>query len=409
MDQKLEFVMKAAVCSNFRELCQEYGISPKTGYKWKARFLQNGLAGMEELSRRPHAHAKELPEKVVCEIINLKQAHPNWGPRKIRALYERKHRGKVPSESSFKRILEAAGLTKPRKRRRAKQSGRLATGRKASACNDVWTVDFKGWWNDPQGLKVEPLTVRDEYSKMILELRKVANSRTETIQSYFERLFENHGLPSAIRSDNGPPFASSNGLLGLSRLSAWWLALGIDLERGRPGCPQDNGAHERMHLDISRELETNTRGWDQEAFDVWRNEFNTVRPHEMLGMATPAEYYKPSDRLYEGTPDDLDYGRLETRRIKSRIGTISYQGEPIMISTSLAGWSVGLAPQDDGLLEVWFANLLLGHLDPKTSSFRASDTAVPGAATAASPASATLRRPKQRRNPKQPVQTSAKV
>lgn len=392
----MEFAIKSATCNNFLELCKEYGISRKTGYKWKARFVQNGLAGMEDQSRRPRRHASEIPEKVVCEIVNLKQAHPNWGPRKIRALYERKHPGKVPSESSFKRILEAAGLTKPRKRRRAKQSGRLATGRKASACNEIWTVDFKGWWNNPQGLKVEPLTVRDEYSRMILELRKVENSRTETIRSYFEQLFENHGLPHAIRSDNGPPFASSNGLLGLSRLSAWWLALGIDLERGRPGCPQDNGAHERMHLDISRELQTGTRGWDQEAFDVWRNEFNTVRPHEMLGMDTPAEHYEPSTRHYEGTPDDLDYGCKETRRIKPRVGTISYQGEPIMISTSLVGWSVGLAPEKDGLIEVWFANLLLGHLDPKTSSFKASDTAASGATADPSAASATLRQRKDR-------------
>lgn len=409
MDQKIEFVMKAAVCSNFRELCQEYGISTKTGYKWKARFVQNGVAGMEDQSRRPHAHSKELSEAVVCEIVNLKQAHPNWGPRKIRALYERKHPGKVPSESSFKRILEAAGLTKPRKRRRAKQSGRLAAGRKASACNEVWTVDFKGWWNDPEGSKIEPLTVRDEYSKMILELRKVENSRTETIRSYFEHLFEKHGLPSAIRSDNGPPFASSNGLLGLSRLSAWWLALGIDLERGRPGCPQDNGAHERMHLDISRELEVKRLGRDQEAFDVWRHEFNTVRPHEILGMATPAELYQPSDRLYEGTPDDLDYGTMETRRIKPRNGTICYHGESIMISTALVGWSVGLAPLQNGLLEVWFASLLLGHLDPKTSSFRASDALAPGAATDPSAASATLQRPKDRRQTQEPVQTPPKV
>jgi transposase InsO family protein len=401
--------MKAAVCSNFRELCQDYGISTKTGYKWKARFVQNGLAGMEDQSRRPHTHAKELSEAVVCEIVNLKQAHPNWGPRKIRALYERKHPGKAPSESSFKRILEAAGLTKPRKRRRAKQSGRLATGRKASACNEVWTVDFKGWWNDPEGSKVEPLTVRDEYSKMILELRKVANSRTETIRSYFEQLFEKHGLPSAIRSDNGPPFASSNGLLGLSRLSAWWLALGIDLERGRPGCPQDNGAHERMHLDISRELEVNRLGRDQEAFDVWRHEFNTVRPHEILGMATPAELYEPSGRSYEGTPEDLDYGTMETRRIKPRSGTICYQGEPIMISTALVGWSVGLASQNNGLLEVWFADLLLGHLDPATSSFKPSDALPPCATTAPSAASATLRRPKERRKPQQPVQTPEKL
>jgi transposase len=145
MDQRIEFAMRALNCGNFGELCREYGISRKTGYKWRDRFVAKGLAGMEEESRRPRGHAKELPEAVVCEIAKLKQAHLGWGPRKIRELYHRKHRGEAPSESSFKRVLERAGRTKARKVRRAKESGRLATGRKAKAPNEVWTVDFKGW------------------------------------------------------------------------------------------------------------------------------------------------------------------------------------------------------------------------------------------------------------------------
>ena len=308
MDQRIEFAMRAINCSNFRDLCREYGISAKTGYKWRERFLEKGMAGMEELSRRPHSHSKELSESVVCDIVGLKWAHPHWGPRKIRELYRRKHPGDLPSESSFKRVLERAGLTRPRKRRRAREGGRLATGRQAQAPNEVWTVDFKGWWKDREGLRVEPLTVRDEYSRMLLEMRVVANARTETIRACFERLFEKHGLPGAIRSDNGPPFASNNGLLGLSRLSVWWLALGIDLERSRPGCPQDNPAHERMHLDISKELQAGKIGRDQEAFDLWRKEYNTERPHESIAMAFPAEIYQPSPRKFEGTPEELDYG-----------------------------------------------------------------------------------------------------
>lgn len=396
MDQRIEFAMKALSCGNFGELCRQYGISRKTGYKWRERFVERGLGGLEEESRRPHGHSEALEESVVCRIIRLKQAHPHWGPRKIRELYGRKHKLGTPSESSFKRVLERAGLTRVRKRRRAKEGGRLATGRRAGAPNEVWTVDFKGWWMGGDGGRVDPLTVRDEYSRMILEIKAVNNARTETIRACFEALFGRHGLPGAIRSDNGTPFASYQGLLGLSRLSAWWLALGIDLERGRPGCPQDNGAHERMHLDIRRELQAGRIGRDQEAFDLWRMEYNTERPHEAIGMAFPMEMYRPSERVYEGTPEELDYGAMETRRVHPRAGTIQYQGELIMLSTALGGWNVGLAPQESGSVEVWFASLLLGHIDPETSSFSSIRIPPGRMPTGSLVDSATLHRPKSR-------------
>ena len=364
--------MKALVHPNFRELCREYGISAKTGYKWRERFLAQGLAGLSDLSRRPQGHADELGEAVVCEMVRLKQAHPHWGPRKIHALYQRKHGGEVPSESSFKRVLARAGLTVPRRVRRSTETGRLGQGRKATAPNEVWTVDFKGWWKDLEGLRVEPLTVRDEHSRMLLEMRALENCKTATLRSCFERLFERYGLPGAIRSDNGAPFASACGLHGLSRLSAWWLVLGIDLERGRPGCPQDNGAHERMHLDIRRELEGGRAGRDQAAFDLWREEYNTERPHEALAMRVPAEVYQRSTRGYEGTPTEIDYGGMETRNVTAQTGTICYRQERIRITCAIGGWAVGLNPQATGLVEVWFAKLLLGHIDPKSASFKAA-------------------------------------
>ena len=371
MDQRTEFVMKSMRTINFRELCREYGISAKTGYKWKQRFLEQGLGAMEDESRRPHGHASELTEAVVCKIVQLKTGHPHWGARKIRDLYERKMGGEVPSESSFKRVLERAGLTEPRKKRRKRDSNdRLTTGRKAQSPNEVWTVDFKGWWKDREGLRVEPLTVRDEYSRMLLDMRVLENSRTESVRACFERLFERHGLPEAIRSDNGPPFASVQGLLGLSRLSTWWLALGISLERSRPGCPQDNGAHERMHRDIRRELQSARIGRDQEAFDLWRNEYNHERPHEGLEMKRPSEVYLNSKRQWTGRPDDIDYGNVATRKV-NKLGIIRFGGESIMLSTTLAGWSVGLNPEPEGLIEVWFAELLIGHIDPEKSSFQA--------------------------------------
>jgi len=358
----MEFVLKALVHPNFRELCREYGISAKTGYKWRERFIAQGLGGLHDLSRRPHGHGAELGEAVVCEMVRLKQAHPHWGPRKIQALYQRRHGGPAPSESSFKRVLERAGLTLSRRVRRTIETGRLSQGHKASAPNEVWSVDFKGWWRDREGLRVEPLTVRDEHSRMVLELRALVNCQTATVRACFERLFTQYGLPGVIRSDNGAPFASTLGLHGLTRLSAWWLVLGIDLERGRPGCPQDNGAHERMHLDIRRELEGGRIGRDQAAFDLWRKEYNTERPHEALGMRVPAEVYQPSARVYAGTPTEIDYGGMTTRKVQEATGQIGYCQEKIMITTAIGGWTVGLSPQANGLVEVWFSRMLLGRL-----------------------------------------------
>lgn len=365
MNQKKEFVLRALRTNNFRELCQEYGISAKTGYKWRERFYERGIEGLEELSRRPLGHTRELNERVVCEIVRLKQAHPKWGPRKLRDIYGRVH-DKVPSESSFKRVLARAGLVEERRLKRRSEAGRIYSGRKASVANEIWTVDFKGWWYGASGRRCEPLTVRDECTRYVLELRAVADASMRTIRPCFERLFELNGLPQAIRSDNGVPFASHAGVLGLSALSAWWVALGIDLERSRPGCPQDNGGHERLHLDIQREL----RGEEQQAgFDEWRRTFNEQRPHEALGMKRPAELYEASKRKYEGTPHDLSYPGMEFRRVLAT-GDICYQNQRVFISSALSGWSVGLEFCGEGKYNVYFAQLLLGQMDQTMASFR---------------------------------------
>jgi putative transposase len=368
MNQRKEFVLKAIHTRNFRQLCQEYGISTKTGYKWRERFYEHGFAGMAELSRRPRRHAKQLAEAVVCQIVRLKHAHPHWGARKLRDIYQRLH-GQAPSESTFKRILEQVGLVEKRRVRRRSQAGRISSGRKASVPNEIWTVDFKGWWHGANGQRCEPLTVRDEFTRYVLELRAVADARAQTVRACFERLFERHGLPEAIRSDNGLPFATCTGVLGLSKLSAWWVALGIDLERGRPGCPQDNAAHERFHWDVQREL----RGQEQQAsFDEWRHTFNQERPHESLDMKRPAELYKPSERKYEGTPQDLAYPKMEPRRVAST-GHIHYGKHSIFISTALSGWSVGLEPCGQGKFNVHFAQLLLGQYDQSSAAFQRSE------------------------------------
>lgn len=371
MNQRTEFVLKSFHTSNFRALCAGFGISPKTGYKWQKRFLKNGPAGLEEWSRRPLSHAKELGEAVVCEIIRLKTKHAFWGPRKLREVYGRTH-AEVPSESSFKRVLDRVGLVEHRRLKRSSQAGRICTGRQAKAPNEVWTVDFKGWWYKGNGERCEPLTVRDEFSRYLLELRAVENARWKTIRGCFEPLFDLHGLPDAIRSDNGPPFASTTGVLGLSRLSAWWVALGIDLERSRPGCPQDNPAHERLHRDVEAEL----RGQQQQAsFEVWRREFNEERPHEALGMKRPAQVYTPSTRKFAGTPEDLSYPNMEARRVQ-QTGHIHHGKDSVFISSALAGWSVGLEACAAGKFNVHFARLLLGQYDKSTASFTRTQDAL---------------------------------
>lgn len=366
MKKRAEFASRAMKTENFRALCREFGISARVGYKWRDRFMAEGLCGLDDQSRRPHCCPGQLREEEICAMVRIKERHRHWGAQKIREVYLRQH-GQAPSESSFKRVLERCGLTEKRKVRPAKQTGRIASGRKASAPNEVWTVDFKGWWHDREG-RCEPLTVRDEYSRYVLELRALPNARGATVQACFERLFGQHGLPEAIRSDNGVPFASPNGLLGLSQLSVWWLALGIDLERSRSGCPQDNGAHERLHRDIARELEGVQHEERQAAFETWRREFNEERPHQALGMRVPADLYLPSVRQWTGTPAQISYVGMATRRVK-KAGAICYQDQRIFISQALAGWDLGLRYRSEQVLEVYFAQLLLGLLETPTAAF----------------------------------------
>ena len=372
MDQRREFAIKALGTLNFRALCQEYGISAKTGYKWRERFLRLGLEGMGEESRRPRRSPKQLSESQVCEMVKLKLAHRYWGPRKIRTLYHRCH-GQAPSESSFKRILEQVGLTQPRRVREGpKEGGRLSSGRQGQSPNEVWTVDFKGWWAWGEGGRCEPLTIRDEFSRYVLELRAMDNARTQSVREAFEQVFERHGLPEAIRSDNGAPFASMQALHGLSRLSAWWVALGIDLERGRPSKPQDNGGHERLHRDVATELESLGQGATPQALELWREEFNRERPHEALGMRCPAELYRDSARRYNRAEVQLSYPGMANRMVDKN-GMLSWKDQKVFLTRSLAGWQVGLQGTQKDQLEVWFGRLLLGHLDPLNASFLRTD------------------------------------
>lgn len=374
MDQRIEFAQEALHTGNFTELCKKYEISRPTGYKWIERYKSSGAEAMVNQSKRPKSSPNQLAEDVVCKLIKLKHAHPNWGPKKIHWLYAKKVKTtEIPSLSSVRRVLKKAGLCKPKRRRKVTTGERIHTGVKAGSPNQVWTVDFKGWWKGKDGTKVEPLTVRDEYSRKILDVRVLKRNNTESVVAAFTLLFEKYGLPEYVRSDNGAPFAASNAILGLSRFSAWLLALGIKLERGRPGCPQDNGAHERMHLDIYRELEIHGIGRDQDAFDIWREEFNSIRPHESLEMQTPDDVYTKSKLKYVGTPEELDYGSVQTR-IVHQTGYITYESHRYTLSSALRGWSVAIKAKCAVYSEVWFSLLLLGHINHDTCAFEPEQT-----------------------------------
>lgn len=375
MDLRIEFVSCALREEQpFAALCREYGISTKTGYKWKERFLANGRAGLVDQSRRPKTAPTLVSEDVCCEIIRLKDKHRKWGPKKIHDLYLRgKHRLPPVSLSTVKRVLGKAGLTEPRRRRHpAKNCGRIANPLVATVPNEVWTVDFKGWWYSTTNERVLPLTVRDACTCFILQLQVVADGRMETVQECFARLFAEYGLPLVIRSDNGAPFACTSAPLGLSRLSAWWVALGISLDRIEKGHPEQNGAHERMHRDIAWEIEGQVDGdlsAQQAALDVWRHEYNQERPHEALGMRRPAELYTKSARRFDPRPVELEYPADYLWRRVTRVGCIKLCNRLIRISEAVSGWQVGLQRTGPDRFNVWFGHLLLGSLHVADEKF----------------------------------------
>lgn len=366
LDQRIEFVIRALMQQeSFLQLCREYGISTKTGYKWKERFLEKGEAGLLDESRRPKTSARTA-EEIVCEIIRIKKQKNRWGPKKIRNLYETVHPGeKIPSLSTLSRILEKSGFVEKKKRRRvAANVERIENRTKAEEPNDLWTVDFKGYWHSQKKERIEPLTIRDEYSKYILSIALLEKGDTSSVKKEFERLFRRHGLPRKIRSDNGPPFASRVSILGLTKLSVWWLSLGIELDRTKPGNPQENGSHERMHRDIALELEGRILG-DIEAhrkrMEQWRIEFNEERPHESLGMKTPSSVYRDSSQRYEEF-DSFQYPEgFRSRQVNNR-GYTNLKGRHVFISNAFNGYNVGVKKVADGW-EVWFERKQIGVVD----------------------------------------------
>ena len=375
MEQKERFIQEMQKQEKpFKHLCAEFGISEKTGYKWKNRFYEQGKKGLYEQSRA-RISQNEIDGDTAAELIRIKNAHLAWGPKKIREIYARTYPQKnVPSLSSVKRILDKAGLVKQRKTRPPSSSdcARLQQQIQAETANDVWSIDFKGWWKS-DGEICEPFTVRDRYSRKILCARLMTSKTSLAVRAVMTELFRTYGLPKVIHSDNGSPFAAPNGLLNLTNLSAWWITLGILPDRSLKGHPEQNGSLERFHKDISEEIQGKIPGGiqrNQAVLDAWVEEYNSVRPNEAIGMKTPDELYQKSERKYTGDYDELEYPMGFLVRKVTGSGEIILNGIRITIGFALRGWQIGLKPLDDGrTFHVFLADFLLGTLDLDSTCF----------------------------------------
>jgi transposase InsO family protein len=375
MDERLRFVARLLDGEAMSEVCRAFGISRKTGYKIFERYKEHGLEALTDRSRRPVRYANQLPQQIESLIVAAKRDKPHWGARKIRELLVRRLDGdiRVPAKSTIHAVLHRHGLVKVPGRPRHRATGTpLSTG---ATPNDLWCADFKGEFKLGNGRYCFPLTVTDHASRYLLLCEALESTRENLAITAFEQLFQERGLPQAIRSDNGVPFASPNGLFNLSKLSVWWLRLGIAIERIKPGHPQQNGRHERMHLTLKREA-TRPPGMNslqqQARFDDFVQEFNTERPHEALAMKCPAEIYSASSRPYSGLPD-LTYPLHDRDALVTACGRICMHRKRVNISTVLAGQRLGIKEVDDGIWIVSFMHYDLGFIDLEQKTLQPLD------------------------------------
>ena len=365
---RMEFVLIAREPGVTKsEACRQFAISRKTGYKWLRRYETDGLAGLADRSCRPGSSPLRVSGDVVVALVRLRQAHPPWGPKKLRVLLAREGFGQteMPSVATIGRILLRAGLSERKGRgrpRRWEPEGPLS---EAQGPNDVWTVDFKGWWRTGDGKRCEPLGIRDLYSRYILCLRPMVRRRTEEVKKVFEEVFERYGLPDVIRSDNGSPFASLTGPHGLTRLSAWWRTLGIKPDRIEPGHPEQNGSHERMHRDIAGEIEgqpSATLEEEAKRLEHWRVDYNVCRPHEALKMKTPGEVYRWSRRRLAGVKPYAYPCSFDRRRVRQD-GYIRLHGRRVYLSEALGRMEVGLERLDETSWRAWYCDLAICEVE----------------------------------------------
>lgn len=366
MDERMRFVIAASEeDAVMREVCARFGISRTIGYKWLRRYRAAGPVGLADLSRAPHQHGRSRPVELVEAVLALRERYSRWGPRKLRVKLEQLLPDTaLPAASTIGDWLRKRGLTEGRRRRPRcpPYSQPFGTVR---AANDLWGVDFKGWFRTGDGLRCNPLTLSDAFSRYLLRCQAVDRPDYDHVRPVFEAAFCEFGLPRAIRSDNGPPFASA-AVGGLSPLSVWWIKLGVTPERIEPGQPQQNGRHERMHRTLKDDTArppAATACEQQARFDRFRREFNEERPHEALGQETPASLYGASTRPYPCTLREPDYdAETAVRRVRRR-GEIKWGGELVFISEVLAGEPVGLTPTEHGEWRVCFGAVELGFID----------------------------------------------
>ena len=350
---------------SFKAVCQSFGISRRTGYKWWQRYQAAGLEGLTERSHRPQGCPHASDPRWIERVVALRLRHPTWGPRKLRVkLAERHGTEALPAASTLGHQLKQRGLVRPRRRRGYRPVVVRRPLTQADRPNRVWAVDFKGWFRTGDGVRCDPLTVSDLFSRYVLCCEVVGHQSYAAVRPVFERVFRHYGLPEIIRVDNGGPFAST-GAGGLSRLSVWWLTLGVAPEFIAPGHPEQNGVHERMHrtlkADTTRPAAASAPA-QQERFAAWRQEFNHERPHEALQQQVPARHYRLSSRVYgRGTRPFIYPMDYVVRRVRSN-GQIRWQGNKRYVSEALVGQLVGLRQIDNERWEVWFGSRLLGEL-----------------------------------------------
>jgi putative transposase len=343
---------------------RDLGISRKTAYKWLRRFTQGGRRDLKDRSRRPHRVPLQMSRKWIQRIARARRRQKHWGPKKIQTCLLRQY-GQAPATITIARWLQRLQLVTPRRRRPRKACWLPApTLTRSGAPNEVWTADFKGWFRTGKGQRIEPLTVRDLFSRYILTIRLLPDQRWRPTKAVFVQLFKRYGLPRAIRTDNGGPFAST-GPAGLSRLSAWWTALGIRVEFIRPGHPEENGAHEQMHrlLKVETTLPAaHTLQGQQHRTTCWVKKYNWVRPHQALGQEVPASQYRKSPRPWGGRKAALTYPKLWDRRQVRSNGEIKWHSRKRFVGEAFVGHRLGLKPLSPNVHAVYFGHILIGHL-----------------------------------------------
>jgi putative transposase len=367
MDERLRFVARLLDGEKMAVLCREFDISRKTGYKIFNRYRDCGLEGLTDRSRRPYRQANQLPFQIESLIVQLKREHPTWGAPKIRDRIKRRHTDiQPPAISTVHAVLDRHGLVTRRRKRGYRAEGTVLS--RPDQPNDLWCADYKGEFMLADRRYCYPLTISDFATRYLLACDALATTKERYAFTVFERAFKDFGLPLAIRTDNGVPFASPHSLFGLSKLSVWWLRLGIRIERIKPGHPEQNGRHERMHLTLKKEATKPAAKnflQQQARFDTFLECYNHERPHQALNMKYPGELYVTSPRSYRGL-DELRYPFHDRTIMVTQCGRICFEQRKINLSQVFAGQNVGVKQVSDRIWLVTFMEYDLGFFDDET-------------------------------------------